>query len=168
MNYSLFEAIYQNNLNLFQKLIDQDFHIKQKEKNEYCLLYEAVSYNRFEMVQLLLEHGVNVNNKSDFGTTPLLAACYCNVNINIMKLLLNFGAEINAQNNAGWTALHSSCFDGSLDKIELLLLWGADSRLKTNRSETIYDLLSLDQLKIKNFIYFYLKAQELWTLWELE
>ncbi|KAL7932702.1 ankyrin repeat-containing domain protein [Trichoderma chlorosporum] len=81
-----------------------------------------------KMVQLLLDHGADVNltptakNKS-FGTA-LQAACAAG-NMKLVRLLLEHGAKVNLQSGHG-SALQSACQWGHTDIVRLLLDVGAD------------------------------------------
>jgi ankyrin repeat protein len=59
------------------------------------------------VVQLLLEHGANVNVWNKNGERALHLASQ-HGRPNIMELLLKFGADVDAQDNNGMTPLHSA------------------------------------------------------------
>lgn len=162
---SLFEAIRRNDLILLEKPLQKpNFDINRIYANEsFTPLQYAILCDRVKIVQLLLENKANVNTiTAEYGYTPLHYAVH--QNINILKILLEYGADINYRNRFGWTVLHRVCNVEFLDKIELLLNWGADHTLTTYDNQSIYDLSKRKTIK---FIYFCLLRKELWNLWEL-
>jgi ankyrin repeat protein len=64
------------------------------------------------IARLLLEHGVNVNDRDSEGFTPLLRAAQSGA-ANVAELLLNRGADINARDSYGDTVLGAAV--GALD-----------------------------------------------------
>lgn len=62
-----------------------------------------------EMVDVLLQHGIEVNHQDKRGNTPLHTLLTTrnlqNINTDVLRLLLDAGADINLQNNAGRTPL---------------------------------------------------------------
>ena len=61
---------------------------------EYTPLHSAAQNGDLEMVQVLLEYGVDVNTKNSFGTTPLFFALYSDhSDTRVTRLLIEHGAE---------------------------------------------------------------------------
>src|SRR5439155_24572205 len=54
---------------------------------------------------MLLNTGVNINLKNNFGTTALIAACNSDKNNNKVKILLEAGADPHLKNNFQKTAI---------------------------------------------------------------
>ena len=78
-----------------------------------------------QMVQLLLEHGANVEDGESYhGISPLMAAVNVQ-NISLVELLLNHGAQVNTQAADGKTPLIQMARAGNLPILQLLLDWGA-------------------------------------------
>ena len=98
----------------------------------------AIRYNAdIEIIQSLLEKGLDINHKSRRQWTPLMLAV-SHRNSDIVKLLLDNGANINDKKSDGFTALmigmHPERF--SLEKFNLLIKYGADVNIKTNTEST--------------------------------
>jgi uncharacterized protein len=87
-------------------------------------LVDAVFCNDLRNVQRLLDQGVDVNSKTDGGTTALMVASW-HGNFPIASLLLKKGANVNAQNHSGDTALTWASKKGHTQIIELLKAHGA-------------------------------------------
>jgi len=76
------------------------------------------------IIQVLIDHGANVNAKDVHGETPLLL----NVrhgSAKMTQLLLNNGADPNIADNVGWSPLHIAAMNGSYEKADLLIRHGA-------------------------------------------
>lgn len=70
----------------------------------------------FVIVQLLLEHGADVNAYDNDGTTPLHVVDF----VGIAQLLLERGADVNAEDNDGETPLNHALWHGLGDIAEIL------------------------------------------------
>merc|ERR1719414_2426292 len=88
------------------------------EFSEYCL--EKASINRrWDLVEYLADEGIDVNQCSDSGLTPIFDAP-----TNLTAKLISLGADVNAQSIDSKTVLTAStCYNGTLypEKAELLL-----------------------------------------------
>lgn len=158
---SLYKAIEEKNLALFQNLIQKsncDVNKTYGYWERQTLLHSAVRNKQIEMAKVLLEFGADVNAKNSYGHTPIFHVH----NKEMLTLLLNMGANINLQDGNGWTVLFSAYVKENYELIEELLNWNADINLKTNDGCSIFHL----KKSIPNFIHFYLVSKELWFLWE--
>ena len=77
------------------------------------------------MVRHLLNSGVNVEEKSQYGCSPLRIAAFKG-HTEIVKLLLDSGAAINARDKDGRTALTQAVDGARPETVKLLLSRGAD------------------------------------------
>ena len=82
-------------------------------------------YGQTEVVQLLIESGVDVNIRSGDGATPLHSAAFLG-RVDVTKLLLENGADIKARNNDGATPVdvlsvdwETTAFVGSLIGVDI-------------------------------------------------
>ena len=89
-------------------------------KSEQTALIAAISKGDMEIVELLLDNGVNVEAQNQDGVTALMYAA-SKGNITAVKLLLKANAKIDAKDKSGYTALVYS-FDAKDIKISRLLL----------------------------------------------
>jgi ankyrin repeat protein len=89
---------------------------------EWTALSWAIERDRIDICRLLLDHGADVNHKSNSGLTPLMVAVY-NWKIDIIYLLLINGANVNQKNNQGLTAFDFNLRFGDDIKIQNILLW---------------------------------------------
>ena len=105
----------------------------QKIKAQQTLLFAAVKDNNTQQVKLLLDKGADPNAYDDDSDDVLInAAIYASSDC--MKLLLKKKANPNLKNKYGQTPLMLCTHD--LDKMKLLLQYGADINAKSNSQNT--------------------------------
>ncbi len=105
--------------------LDQDFDPHYRAPNGFTDLMSAISFGSSEGVQLLLEHGLDVNrsHRPD-GLMPLADAAQRG-KTNIVKFLLENGADINALGPNSIPAIKWAVERGKLDIVNLLIQSGA-------------------------------------------
>ena len=69
-----------------------------------CDIPHYYDYVKPDMVEFLVDNGIEVNIKDKDGNTPLIKACYGN-NSAIVRKLLKAGAEVNVKNDKGETPI---------------------------------------------------------------
>ncbi|KAM3930010.1 ankyrin repeat and SOCS box protein 3 isoform 2-T2 [Leptodactylus fuscus] len=94
-------------------------------------LHQASLMEHTDLIQLLLENGVNKESKDDFGITPLFIAAQYG-KYESVKLLLSRGADVNCQAKDKATPLFIAAQEGHEKCAELLLSTGADPNLYCN------------------------------------
>jgi len=64
--------------------LNNDAFTQKKEINETLTspLHIACYYNYIEIIKLLIQYGVNLNKKNNYGDTALHVLCFCNGNEN--------------------------------------------------------------------------------------
>jgi serine/threonine protein kinase len=134
-------AVARNNVAIAKLLLNAGATVTVPgSQGEMALWQSAIVYGNVEMLELLLEHGANINAKDNSGITPLHAAIQTG-NLSITKWLLEHGASINAKNNSGTTPLHyviqqlAMPYD-NLGMLKLLLEHGANLNVKDNNGTT--------------------------------
>lgn len=91
------------------------------------MLITTIRKNRMDIAKLLIENGINVNNKNlNFDNTPLIWCCKSNKKLDFIKLLLENGANVNAKNVYGLTPLMYAIINNKLATVKLLLKYEAD------------------------------------------
>lgn len=83
-----------------EKYIEQDSKLVNASVKSRYPLHHAADFGQVEIVRCLLENNANINQKDDFGITPLLAAIYEN-HVECVKLLLEKGADKTAMSPNG-------------------------------------------------------------------
>lgn len=107
---------------------------KNTLKNALCI---AVDNNDFGMVQMLMSHGANINDRLGNGDTVLMHAAV-QKDTRILKLLLAAHANINIKNADGETALSLAAKNMNPAALFLLLTSGASVN---NQEHDIFELL---------------------------
>ena len=102
-----------------------------KRCSEYCDEY-------FEIAKLLLNHGVNVEERDEHGNTAIVSLL--NPRIEVVQSLLDRGADINAQTEEGSTLLMIAVTYGNTRLAMFLLDKGADPFIKNKEGETALSL----------------------------
>lgn len=93
--------------------------------NALDALIEAAEWNLSDVVQLLLDRGVNVNEKNDYGETALIVAAKSR-SLDVMRLLLDRGADPNIKGGDDEnSAILEASYYGDTPMIQLLLEKGA-------------------------------------------
>ncbi|XP_052703310.1 serine/threonine-protein phosphatase 6 regulatory ankyrin repeat subunit A-like isoform X3 [Crassostrea angulata] len=89
---------------------------------------ESGAERKYETIQLLLNHGADINLCMKDGTSPLFVACE-NGDNSIVQLLLRNRAAINLCQINGTSPLYIACQNGHESTVQLLLRYGADINL---------------------------------------
>ena len=102
-------------------------------------VYIACSLQDTAIVQLLAEYGAIFDTVDSSGYTPLMAAVSFG-SIEIVKWLLESKVNIDQQQTVGgMTALGLALYGGHIDKIKLLLEYGADKNKMDTKGRRVYD-----------------------------
>lgn len=170
---SLFDAIKNNDNDLFQKILP-NCGVNQRDCLGDTPLHIAAAYNQVVMVERLLEYGADVNARGCAGASPLMCACQNSI---ISTRLLETGANINFTNDHGCSVLHFAICQSNQNVnkeiIKLLLNWNINVSLTSRCGETAEDMgkrfrkYNLVQF-MESYINFINKTKKIWNLWELE
>ena len=116
---------------------------------EHIQLRRACENYELDEVKQLIEEGVDVDSRDEFGGTPLMYACAVRKsefgidNVDIVRLLLDHGADVNHKftNNDGGngTALHYATHNGYNETVKLLIERGANLHVKDSGNRTPLD-----------------------------
>ena len=88
-----------------------------------------------DTINILLQHGANVDSSNYLFSTPLIAAALYG-NIESVEMLLGAGANVNAQVYEGETALILAAAEGKIEIVQILLSSGADTSLEDWQGRT--------------------------------
>ena len=102
----LHQAIVNNSIFCVKLLIDKN-SVNVKGWKDYTPLIYACSFARFnqEIIEILLDHGADINAQSEEGETALHFAAR-NGHVELFKLLEMNGADLNIYNNKKERAVH--------------------------------------------------------------
>jgi uncharacterized protein len=102
-----------------------DSSIHAKNENGWTALMHAAARGYLDGVQLLLQHGADVNVRDAKDRRPLFAACKCN-DADVAACLIEAGADVNAVDSDAECALLAAVQSNSSALVRLLLDSGAD------------------------------------------
>ena len=124
---ALWNAVRKNNVAGVQKALQlgsKENDLLLKSKGGAKAFYRAGARGYYEIVKLLLEHGIDPNIEIGFDTA-LLPIVAKNGHIEIVKLLLKQGAHPDSK-NYGKTAMIHAAWRGDIKMCQLLLKHGAN------------------------------------------
>ena len=132
----LFKAVFEGDCKRIDALLaGRDVNIRTEGDNLlHVALVGLTEAQNPNVVQHLINLGVNVNAKDHYGWTPLhyaarkkSQAADPSLSTACVKLLIDAGADVNAKDNEGVTPMHRSVSQcpWNLEMIELLLAAGA-------------------------------------------
>ena len=107
------------------RILLESTNVNTRDMDIATLLHVAVRNRNFDLTQLLLNHGANVNAFGHQGVSPLHEAVHSQ-NLDVVELLLKGGADVNARSWFNQSPLHLAASRGNLDITRLLLNHGAD------------------------------------------
>lgn len=102
----------------------------------WTAFHEACANGREEVVELLIQHRVDIHHTSEYGATGLHAVCFRTGNIGTAKVLLRNGARIHAKYKERFTPLDTAYQNGQ-DKLAAYLT-------KVYKSPALYTLFGPD------------------------
>lgn len=97
-------AIESGNVEVVRQFIEEGLNVNLSQDGVTPLMRAAVK-GRTEVAELILNAGVNINEKSDDGETALHMAASGQAGMAIVELLIQSGIDLEAKNKAGKTAL---------------------------------------------------------------
>ena len=101
---ALWWAIQEGHTEIIISLLDAGADIEDRDSiDNFSILDKAVGEQKLDIVQMLIERGVDVNGPTDNGSALHLAVAYDLYEI--AQLLLANGADLNIQDSDGLTAL---------------------------------------------------------------
>lgn len=119
----------------------------QDFENEFTPLIYAVNLSNFDIVNILLENGANVNLQDGFGNT-VVHYSVIEDNIKILSRLVEFDPNLNLWNTDGKTPLHQafSSSDKNLNTIINLLINKTNLNIQDNDGNTCLHLICRENM----------------------
>ena len=119
---------------------DRPPDVNKVEYYQRTPIFEAVQYDRKEVVQALINAGANVSHADTSGFTPLMmAAANLRSDGEVLDMLIRAGAQLDAQNYQGLTALMIAAGNVEVGLVEKLLAAGANPKLRDREGRTARD-----------------------------
>ena len=122
-------------------LVERGADVNIPDKNHETPLHLASFHLDLELVQLLLDHGANVNAENNRGQTSLDRVfefkCYSDQDDSgVAQLLMERGADVNARDKDHETLLHLASSRQDLELVAELLFHGANPDAKDNKGKS--------------------------------
>jgi ankyrin repeat protein len=134
MDTCLIVAAADGDLQLVTRLLDlPETMINAQNSDGYSALGYAAPRGFYEIVNLLVERGANIDPTTTGGCTPLLSACR-EGNLQITRLLLSHGADASAVMTDDISVLYAAIDNDTDENIKLViveLLVGAGADINT-------------------------------------
>lgn len=129
MFMAFIKLVYDGDINGVKALLDNEpLLIDEVDEFGHSALFGAVISKRLDICRLLVEHGANVNEKSqEFGFTVLHKACQGGC-FDICQFLVSHGADVNMKDQKDCDALYNAITGaGDLNLCQYLIEQGADA-----------------------------------------
>ena len=104
-------------------------------------IHAATFMGDLKVVQQHIDAGTDLNQKDDYGSTPLVTAAVFGKS-EIASALIDGGADVNLKSDAGSTPLHSAAFFCRMDITKALLTKGANKNLRDTYGSTPLESVS--------------------------
>lgn len=121
---SFFDAIERKNVAMVNKFLNHGLDIRGLHNNNgFTPLMVAIYSKNREIIDIILQHTQNLEEKDHSGNTAIIWAA--NIpSLEFIRLLVEKGADINAQNDDGNTVLHYVIYHQDVKCLEYLLQHG--------------------------------------------
>ncbi|WP_228060793.1 MULTISPECIES: ankyrin repeat domain-containing protein [unclassified Coleofasciculus] len=148
---AMYEGIMGGDMETVRYYLDQGVNVNAKEYQEHTPLHWAVSNNKPDIAELLINRGAQIHTRYDSDGHTVLHIAVQHDTKAMTELLLSRGANIRATDNFGNNPLHFalkkqnvSYYYGmtltqqtpSMEVIELLIAKGVDINGRNHRGET--------------------------------
>lgn len=114
-------AAYFGHYSLVKLLLEKGANPNIPSNNQFKVapIHSACSVSNYEITELLINNGVNVNARQVHGYTPLHSTAH-NGKVELSKLLIDSGADVNAKADDGKTPLSIALEKGFKEISELI------------------------------------------------
>ena len=117
---AILNAAYMGDIQMMERILHTNPDKDARDALGGTALHVAVFKSNLEAIQLLLEHGFDINAKtSSTGYTPLHYCVWLN-NLNVARFLLLYNADRNIRDNNGQTPLEKAAKESKRDMMLIL------------------------------------------------
>ena len=99
----------------------------------------AISYNRKDVIPVLIRHSRDINRRGDNSLSALDSAIH-KCPIKTMEEIIAKGANVNQCDNDGWSPLYRAVYINRQDIVAMLLKHGADINIRDRSGKTALDI----------------------------
>ncbi len=133
--------------------------INNYDINGENLLIKVSRTGDYDIVKLLIKHGIDINHKDINNDTALLWASFSN-HLNIVIFLVENGADVNHLYCDGRNSIMWASKRGNLEIVQYLSEFTTNITLKDINNDDIFTLA--DNKKIRYFLYDFLKKNKIY------
>uniref|UniRef100_A0A2C9L3Y5 Uncharacterized protein n=1 Tax=Biomphalaria glabrata TaxID=6526 RepID=A0A2C9L3Y5_BIOGL len=117
----LHQAIRRGNIEKVKEILASgDVHPDVQDEKDFSALVVAGLQEKFDIMELLVQHGADVNRKDASGKTPLIHASSRDL-LETVKWLCAHGAEAKMLDKSGMAAIHHAVDGGFVKVVEWML-----------------------------------------------
>lgn len=141
------------NLDIVKILIDHNCDLN-KNKHVYNALHIAAAMGRHEIVDFLLQIGMDVNDVDDSGYTPLHWATQ-EGKLDVVELLVRKKANLEAKDNNGFAPIHIAASEGHIEIMKLFINNNVDVNIKCDgdgHSTALHKACSYNNIEIAKLL----------------
>eukprot|EP00300_Choanocystis_sp_HF-7_P026342 c29369_g1_i1.p1 GENE.c29369_g1_i1~~c29369_g1_i1.p1 ORF type:complete len:214 (+),score=50.89 c29369_g1_i1:3-644(+) len=95
------------------------------DEDEHTAAHTAANNGKIDVLEILIEHGANLDIPNHDGWTPVYSAVM-DGDETVLELLLKSGAGVNMLDEDGWTPLCVASYVGDIHIVQLLLKYRAN------------------------------------------
>jgi ankyrin repeat protein len=143
--------ISEHEIEKLKSLVEQNPKILfESEKN--CFLHFACEYNFLDIIEFLIQCGLDVNKTDKYFRTPIHISCNAG-NLEAVLLLCGYRAKLNIRDTYGNHPIHLIFKSKHYHLLDSLLLFNADINTKKSDGSTIlHDLMKYSDFEGLNFL----------------
>ncbi len=120
-----------------QQLLADGVDVNASNKNGAAALNFAVAQDEEQIVQLLIDHGADLEHRDrDTGSTPLLTTLMTGNNSRIARMLMDAGADTTVIDSDGYTVLHMAAYVDDAGIFIRFIKNGVDVNARNNKGDT--------------------------------
>lgn len=144
---------YPVDLEITNNIYLEDSRERKQIYYNVTVLWIATSINHFLMVQLLVEHGANVNHTSKTNSTPLRSACF-NGNLQMVRYLVAHGGNVHIAKHNNDTNLAVAVFRQHTSVVKYLVEeLGCDVNICDDDGRSpLFDAVNCGSLELTRFL----------------
>ena len=133
-----YDAIEYDNVAMVNRFVETGFDLQAKHINGVAPIVYAVFNESNDVVELLLNNGIDVHFEFDFR--PLICIATMFNQQETVNILISHGANASAHDGTGVTALMFAARDGYIEIIKELLAKGANKSAVDIKGDTALDM----------------------------
>ena len=142
-------AIFEGNIEIVKELLNHGADVDIRDSNDRTPLQISLEMIRYDIVEILLAHGVNIDSLSYNGQYTALHFAAENGNLEQVNFLLKHRANIDCVNNRKRTPLHLATLFARVEVIKILLVNGAKTNMLDEYFRTPFQYASLSEKVLK-------------------